>query len=754
MPAKADGGIPLDPLTILLDFVYRLLDQLSVIAQDQLGGLLGAIGQSLASTTDMIGTNLARLAGNIGEVISSIASGLLSSIQGAISPILSSLAELVESVKGVLGRIMEGIEETVGRMWARIVDTANDILSGLRNVMGAVVQTVLGFAESALATVVGWVNTATDAIRGLLTSALAYIRGLYDTAVRGVQGLLTDVSAAVKRILSESSALINEGWRKLVEGTDSIIAGLEKRMGDLRDAFKAASDDLIDGMGALTDEGLKPIKEAIEKATEGLFDWAKPADVEDFLKQIDFAASPHSLAALDRESAYAVFGRLTPSNPVGRYLWLIFFSVSIGLSLYSGIGNKCGEVILQEWQSVYLPSILAPTDSIAAWRRGTISETELEANLARHGFDREKAYQLREVTSNTLTGFEAVTAWRRGHVSETTRDLLLKSAGYSGVYAETLIKLTEVLPPVSDLITFAVREVFSEGQAQELGLFQEFPPQFAELAAKQGLSEENARRYWAAHWQLPSATQGYEMLHRGEIGETALDLLLKAQDYAPVWREKLRKIAYRTLTRVDVRRMHKVGVLTDDEVLKAYTDIGYDPTNAGRLRDFTIALNNPQTEETADELGKLTRANILGFYRDRLLTPERAAALLVESGLKPEAALLFVQAIDLDESRKDRTEEATLTIDLAVSGAISETEGEDRLRRIGLEETETQRYLLKLARALERKTKLPTRTEAEKMLGEGIIAEGDYRDLLERLGYAPVWVDAFARLARLDRGKA
>ena len=48
-----------------------------------------------------------------------------------------------------------------------------------------------------------------------------------------------------------------------------------------------------------------------------------------------------------------------------------------------------------------------------------------------------------------------------------------------------------VIPSISDLITFVVREVIT-------------PDEFYDWAAKQGLSREWAENYWEAHWRLPS----------------------------------------------------------------------------------------------------------------------------------------------------------------------------------------------------------------------------------------------------------
>ncbi|GAH07016.1 unnamed protein product, partial [marine sediment metagenome] len=75
--------------------------------------------------------------------------------------------------------------------------------------------------------------------------------------------------------------------------------------------------------------------------------------------------------------------------------------------------------------------------------------------------------------------------------------------------------------------------------------YEDYPKPLETWAAKKGLSKEWSQRYWAAHWSLPSASQGFEMLHRGIINQSDLNMLLRALDVMPFWREKLTGIAYR-----------------------------------------------------------------------------------------------------------------------------------------------------------------------------------------------------------------
>ncbi len=155
---------------------------------------------------------------------------------------------------------------------------------------------------------------------------------------------------------------------------------------------------------------------------------------------------------------------------------------------------------------------------------------------------------------------------------------------YHGLYKE----LAYQIPPVADIITMAVREAFTPAIAARFGQYEDLPTEFVEWVGKKGLSKEWAERYWAAHWSLPSPQQGFEMLHRGVIGEADLNMLMRALDIMPFWRDKLIQIAYRPLTRVDVRRMYALGVIDVSGVMKAYTDLGYNKYNADLMTKFTV----------------------------------------------------------------------------------------------------------------------------------------------------------------------
>jgi len=206
---------------------------------------------------------------------------------------------------------------------------------------------------------------------------------------------------------------------------------------------------------------------------------------------------------------------------------------------------------------------------------------------------------------------------------------------YTGIYKT----LAYQIPPVADIITMAVREAFTPAIAERFGQYQDFPPDFAKYAAMKGLDEDWAKRYWAAHWNLPSPQQGFQMLHRGVIDEGELDMLMRAQDIMPFWRDKLIQIAYRPLTRVDVRRMYREGVLNEREVFESYLDQGYAEENAERMADFTV-------KQTLSVLAKFSSGDIVKAFASRMINASDAKSLLRSIGISSEDASYIVSTAE------------------------------------------------------------------------------------------------------------
>jgi len=289
--------------------------------------------------------------------------------------------------------------------------------------------------------------------------------------------------------------------------------------------------------------------------------------------------------------------------------------------------------------------------------------------------------------------------------------------------------LAERIPPVADIITMAVREAFTPSVARRFGQYEDFPPDFARYAQQQGLSEEWTERYWAAHWKLPSPQQGFEMLHRGVIDRSDLELLMKAQDIMPFWRDKMIDIAYRPLTRVDVRRMYKEGVLDENGVFKAYRDAGYSDDNAEAMTEFTIAY-------VLSQQSKFTTTDVVKAYTDRMIDRNETQNLLSMLGVRSKDATYIITTADYKRNCSLTNAKISAVRNLYKRGEYTDTQGRSELLKLNLPSDQVNTLMEQWW--YERKEDTPntwTKAETFKFLKKELITPDRAKQELQTMGY-------------------
>lgn len=298
-------------------------------------------------------------------------------------------------------------------------------------------------------------------------------------------------------------------------------------------------------------------------------------------------------------------------------------------------------------------------------------------------------------------------------------------SNYHGLYQE----LAYQIPPVADIITMAVREAFTPEIAARFGQYQDLPSEFVEWVGKKGLSSEWAERYWAAHWSLPSVQQGFEMLHRGIIGQDDMYMLMRALDIMPYWRDKLIAMAYRPLTRVDVRRMFALGTLDEGGIQKAYTDLGYNEYNAGRMTDFTI-------RHTRQTQSRFSSADVVNAYSKYLIGQGEASSLLSDIGIRESEISNIIQKAGHKRKWATKTEQIDAIRNLYKKGKYSDSQAEAELGKLNLPQdyitTQLQQWQAKSAAE-----KVATWTTAQTLtfFKNGLISQQRARKEFVDLGY-------------------
>jgi len=384
------------------------------------------------------------------------------------------------------------------------------------------------------------------------------------------------------------------------------------------------------------------------------------------------------------------------------------------------------------------------------WRKKLLSTDQAFKMLKLNGLDHLTASLFLADAFNYLNPSDLIQAWLRGLISEDKLYTDLKRYGYLDDDIEVIKQLAYIIPPVSDIIRFAVREAFNPVAIEKFQLLSEFPEEFAKWAEKQGLSKYWAERYWIAHWDLPSLTEGFEMFHRtidnpiddnadvikspfggvkyNVIGKRTLELLIKSQDISPFWRDKLIQIAYAPLTRVDLRRAYDLGVIDENGVYFGYRDLGYNDQNARILTEFTIL------EVISEERTKV-RNEAIQLYIDGVFTEEELRSVLQSLRYNEKTIEILIEYAKFRKARK-RIEGLIKSFKrMYMRGELDDDEARDILVRNGIELEDAIRIVEDWKYEKEANEKVLTKEEIKEALRKKIITPEEGRKYLRKLGY-------------------
>ena len=231
----------------------------------------------------------------------------------------------------------------------------------------------------------------------------------------------------------------------------------------------------------------------------------------------------------------------------------------------------------------------------------------------------------------------------------------------------TFLEATRAIPGVADLVRMMVRDAADDKIAAKYGtdtdLNNKFAGQIESWSEQQGVDPEIMKYFWRAHWEIPSNTQLFDMLHKlrpnrrvgavpANIVTTAEDVkqAIQVNDLTPYWVDRVMATSYSSLTRIDAQRAFFIEAINEDQLFDAYMDLGYDANNAQVLVDFTKELKR---KRDAGLPGADKPTNIISQLKKYVISETNAYDRLIASGMKPQKAKAAVA-----NSVRDRKEEA------------------------------------------------------------------------------------------------
>lgn len=437
------------------------------------------------------------------------------------------------------------------------------------------------------------------------------------------------------------------------------------------------------------------------------------------------------------------------------------------------------------WHKLIEQSVTVPPDPgliMSLWKRGMIDDdTFRQAFKDSLGAD-ESWRNIGDALGNTPTIGQMVAVRNRGLINDDTFDTMLKQAGLLFNSHRDIVKqLREEYPPVSDLITFAVKEVFDAPVANRLRLYDEVPENLRKYFNAQGLhvpldfnitvngADKPASwldMYWGAHWYPISPTQAYMMLHRlrpdriprykqqgFDVEAFTIDDVrrwLKIADYSPGVRDYLAAISYNPMRLIDIRNAFMTEVKDANWAKDQLMDRGLHPDDA----DTTIALMIAQKQDKETSVGRAVKRKYQSRYVEAIVngfkigTFNRAKAsdTLQEAGFSEDDAEFMLDSAQLEVYNSTATKTMTALRRNYLNGGISEEELIRALDALDIAPEYRADYikLWNIERSVIRK--VATTERIIKWFTDGLITEDQAMRRLRNLG----WEDADALLYVAD----
>jgi hypothetical protein len=373
---------------------------------------------------------------------------------------------------------------------------------------------------------------------------------------------------------------------------------------------------------------------------------------------------------------------------------LVFFLVPLlaGIGISSGLSTVSNPINVATNRAFpVLPQ--NPNQLIANLFRGQISEADYFDQMLSNGFDQQKANLIRQGQLTLLDAREYLTLFRRGklgNTSQANREAFEKDMtqlGFSGDVINKFVQSQEVIESPQQIITFLVREVLNPQLRRELDLDAEFPESSLADFAKIGISEQLARRIWAAHWELPDVSTMTTALHRypkenrqfweDEIVAQGLDpnkvetsvndikQLLKFKDVGTRYREQVMSTLFNDAGQIQLRWLIRFRFIDYKTAVYRHQRQGLPLKIAEQITKVVFVVQSITDWKTGISKGAITFDDVLTELQEWNITEENIIRIVklkvaddIAEGVEEERKLsksIIFDAYDLGETSRLQT---------------------------------------------------------------------------------------------------
>ena len=428
-------------------------------------------------------------------------------------------------------------------------------------------------------------------------------------------------------------------------------------------------------------------------------------------------------------------------NSISDIAWFIAGGFVNMMGVMSAAGTPVVDKITQNAYDANRVRLPVPEAAIEGLYKKNLFRSDFDSIMHHHGFN-DDAINLMDANYQPLLQPDQLRQlYLRNSFWYDKVNEDLEKGGWTPHRANAIRELWYQLPGLGDITEMARKLAFSPESKTYWPWAFDAPEDFKAQAAKIGLHKDYAAYYWFIHWQQPSPTMQFEMLHRGQINAEDVRRTLWGLGYSDWWIPKIIATAYHPFTRVDLRRMYKLGVLSVAEVKKGYKDLGYDDAKAQDLTDFTIRYYTPDDESQQDTEDGYTLSEILSSYRAGSINQWEARDMMEELGYDDTQIEYYLSKENY--AREQAIAKAYLSRYRVLFVEGIKTSGECKTELVAAGIPASQFHAELPLWQLDKVTRVakPTLSQLGKFLDDGIISQTEWQQEMELHGYSAKYIN-------------
>lgn len=366
--------------------------------------------------------------------------------------------------------------------------------------------------------------------------------------------------------------------------------------------------------------------------------------------------------------------------------------------------------------------------------------TKALGNLPKQSYNQVRATRSRPNVA------EMVELFYREKIDRPTLDKELRNRGVlDKKEGDIWVELFKRIPTAGDLVRFMVRDA-ADPAAVELGdldadLDKKFAGKIRDWAKAQGVDDEYMKFIWRSHWELPSPTQLFEMLHRlrpdkvgDKLGITPelVKKTLQQNDLAPGFVDRMMAVSYHPITLTDIQRGYLAGTIPEADLQGHLEDGGYSAADAQTVAKI---IKDDSVRRVNNMTGQWTPRAVCQAYMRGLISRDKADTLLKQS-ITDESKR--TQALDNAEMTRDVKKRAKCLAGIRrryFVGEIGIDEALASVRRYDVEPDQAQVIVDEWFCERESGQKEPAVAQLRLWFNEGVISAATYQQRLVNLRY-------------------